>query len=84
MDAVMEAVLDAVMDAVVVKIGNGLNTVSRVLFGGEINSLNLTEFWGKLGEFCEKLGEFALAHKDLTEFSPRNSVRANRLTEFGV
>ena len=31
-------------------------------FGGE-NSLSLTEFWGKLGEFCEKLGEFALAHK---------------------
>ena len=31
-------------------------------FGGE-NSLSLIEFWGKLGEFCEKLGEFALAHK---------------------
>ena len=30
---------------------------------GEENSLSLTEFWGKLGEFCEKLGEFALAHK---------------------
>ena len=29
----------------------------------EENSLSLTEFWGKLGEFCEKLGEFALAHK---------------------
>ena len=25
-------------------------------------SLSLTEFWGKLGEFCEKLGELALAH----------------------
>ena len=50
-------------------VGNGRNTVSRVLFGGE-NSLSLTEFCGKLGEFCEelgefceKLGEFALAHK---------------------
>ena len=31
-------------------------------FRGE-NSLSLTEFWGKLGEFCEKLGEFVLAHK---------------------
>ena len=31
---------------------------------GEENSLSLTEFWGKLGEFCEKkLGEFVLAHK---------------------
>ena len=30
---------------------------------GEENSLSLTEFWGKLGEFCEKLGELALAHK---------------------
>ena len=30
---------------------------------GEENSLSLTEFWGKLGEFCENLGEFALAHK---------------------
>ena len=29
-------------------------------FGVE-NSLSLTEFWGNLGEFCEKLGEFALA-----------------------
>ena len=25
--------------------------------------LSLTEFHGKLGEFCEKLGEFALAHE---------------------
>ena len=38
------------------------NTVSRVLFGEE-NSLSLTEFWGKLGDFCEKLGEFALSQK---------------------
>ena len=30
---------------------------------GEENSLSLTEFYGKLGEFCEKLGELALAHK---------------------
>ena len=30
---------------------------------GEENSLSLTQFYGKLGEFCEKLGEFALAHK---------------------
>ena len=29
----------------------------------EKSSLSLTEFWGKLGEFCEKLGEFALAHQ---------------------
>ena len=41
-------------------LGNGRNTVSRVLF----HKRELTEFWGKLGEFCEKkLGEFALAHK---------------------
>ena len=30
---------------------------------GEENSLSLTEFYGKLGECCEKLGEFALAQK---------------------
>ena len=30
---------------------------------GEENSLSLTEFWGKLGEFGEKLGEFTLTHK---------------------
>ena len=39
----------------------------RILFReycfGEENSLSLTEFYGKLGEFCEELGEFALAHK---------------------
>ena len=40
-------------------LGNGRNTVSRVLF----RKRELTEFCGKLGEFCKKLGEFALAHK---------------------
>ena len=41
------------------QVGNGRNTLSRVLFReGE-----LTEFCGELGEFGEKLGEFALAHK---------------------
>ena len=37
-------------------------TIREYCFGKE-NSLSLTEFWGKLGEFCETLGEFALAHK---------------------
>ena len=43
---------------------------------GEENSLSLrlTEFWGKLGEFCENLSELAfatqtVARKELTEFS---------------
>ena len=40
-------------------LGNGRNTVSRVLF----RTRELTEFCGKLGEFCEKLGEFAFTHK---------------------
>ena len=40
-------------------VGNGWNTVSRVLF----RKRELTEFCGKLGEFCQKLGEFAFAHK---------------------
>ena len=48
-------------------LGNGRNTVSRVLFReycfGEENSLSLTQFWGKLVEFCEELGEFAFTHK---------------------
>ena len=40
-------------------LGNGRNTVSRVLF----RERELTEFCGKLGEFRVKFGEFALAHK---------------------
>ena len=42
-------------------LGNGRNTVSRVLF----RRRELTELCGKLGEFCEKLGEFALAHEEI-------------------
>ena len=49
------------------KLGNGRNTASRVLF----RKRELTEFCGKLGELCEKLGEFALAHKQKAE---RNSL----------
>ena len=41
-------------------VGNGRNTVSRVLFWRR----ELTEFCGKLREFCEKLGEFAVTYKD--------------------
>ena len=44
-------------------IGNNSRILFREYCFGEENSLSLTEFWGKLGEFCEKLGEFALAHK---------------------
>ena len=58
-------------------LGNGRNTVSRVLFRKREVTL------GKLGEFCERLGEFAFAHthmliggEELAELSPRNSVRA--------
>ena len=40
-------------------VGNGRNTVSRVLF----RKRELTEILGKLGEFRAKLGEFALPHK---------------------
>ena len=35
------------------------NTVSRA----EFRKRELTEILGKLGEFCDKLGEFALAYK---------------------
>ena len=42
-------------------IRNGPNTISRVLF--RKRELTRSEFWRKLGEFCEKLGEFALTHK---------------------
>ena len=45
------------------RIGKGGGILFREYCFGEENSLSLTEFWGKLGEFCEKLGEFALAHK---------------------
>ena len=47
---------------------------------GEENSLSFTEFWGKLGEFCEKLGEFALAHKYKAE---RNSLSSLPRTRCG-
>ena len=40
-------------------VGNGRNTVSRVLF----RRREFTEFRGKLGEFCAKLGEFAFSPK---------------------
>ena len=46
------------MDVIIEKWG----VIKGDCFGGG-NSLSLTEFYGKLGEFCEKLGEFALAHK---------------------
>ena len=39
-------------------LGNRRNTVSRVL----CRKRELTKFCGKLGEFCEKLAESALAH----------------------
>ena len=39
-------------------LGNGRNTVSRAL----LRKRELTEFLGKLGEFCDALSEFALAH----------------------
>ena len=61
-------------------------TVSRVLF----RKRQLTEFRGKLGGFCDKLGEFAkfgtpiIGWKELTELAAWNSVRAKKLTEFGV
>ena len=45
-------------------IGNGWNTVSRVLFRKR-----------ELTEFCEELGGLALA-EELTELSPQNSARA--------
>ena len=56
---------------------------------GEENSLSLTEFWGKLGEFCEKLGEFALQCKSSAERNSLSSLPGTRrgpkkVTEFGV
>ena len=41
-------------------LGNGRNTVSRVLF--RKRELTVTEFRAKLGEFCKRLAEFVLAH----------------------
>ena len=67
------------------KVGNGRNTVSRVLF----RRRELTEFRGKLGEFCEKtrwvrFGPQIIGWKELSEFAPRNSVSPKKLTELGV
>ena len=49
----------------------------------------LTEFCGELGEFCKKarwvrFSTQIIAWEELTELSPRNSVRAEKLTELGV
>ena len=62
-------------------LGNGRNTASIALF----QRRELTEFWGKLGEFCEKtrwvrFGPQIKGRKELTEFSPRSSARAKKLT----
>ena len=64
-----------------------------MLFGGycfgEENSLSLTEFCCRLGELCKKTRWVCfctqiIGREELTEFSPRNSVRSKKLTEFGV
>ena len=52
----------------------GQNTVREYCFGEE-NSLSLTEFWGKLGEFCEKL----VKAKKLTEIGVLNRTLRNRI-----
>ena len=69
------------------RIGHRRSPVLRPIFQGngrivfreysfrEENSLSLTEFWGKLGKLCEKLGEFAfgaqiIGREELTELSP--------------
>ena len=57
-------------------LGNGRNTVSRVLF----RRRELTEFYGKLGEFCEKLGEFALARTN-NRLRGTHWVRSPELSE---
>ena len=59
---------------------------------GDVSELRkrvLTEFCGKLGGLCKKLGEFRfgtqiVGWEELTEFSPQNLVRAKQLTELGV
>ena len=56
------------------KFGNGRNIVSRVLF----RKSELTEFYGKLGEFCEELGEFAFAHKYKIERNSLSSLPRTR------
>ena len=69
-------------------LGNGRNTVSRVLF----RRRELTEPHWVLGQtrwvlrkthwvrVCTQIIDW----EELTEFAPRNSVRAKKLTEFGV
>ena len=59
------------------------NFVFREYCFGEENSLSLTEFSGKLGEFCEKsvTSHFftqIIGREELTEFSSRNSARAKK------
>ena len=69
-------------------IGNGRNTVSRVLF----RRRELTEpHWvlGQLGEFCNKTRWVRfftqiIGWEELIELSPWNSARAKKLAEFGV
>ena len=55
-------------------IGHGRKTVSRVLF----RKRGLTEFCAKLGEFHEKLGEFAVTHKSKAERNSLSSLTRTR------
>ena len=68
-------------------LGHGWNTVSTIL----LRKRELTEFCGKLTELCGKLGSEWVhfgtqikGRKELTELFPWNSVRAKKLTEFGI
>ena len=70
------------------KVGNGWNTVSRVLF----RRRELTEphwvlrqtRWVLRKTRWVRFGTQIIGWKELTEFSPRNSVSSEKLTEFGV
>ena len=70
------------------QIGNGRNTVSRVLFRRK----ELTEphwvlrqtRWVLRKTRWVRFGTQIIGWEELTEFAPRNSVSAKKLTEFGV
>ena len=62
-------------------LGNGRNTVSRVLF----RRREITEPHWVLGQTrWVRFGTQIIGWEELTEFSPRNSVSPKKLTEFGV
>ena len=65
------------------KTGPGFQSRKRAeyCFESTVSERELTELRGRLGEFCEKLGELTFAHRNSLTSLLLNSARAKQLTE---